>query len=55
MLFAIGIMSPKSEEKVKEDLNVTIRCIPLDAPLEQGRCIITGEPSSRRVIFAKSY
>jgi prolyl-tRNA synthetase len=44
-----------AEEKVKEELNVTIRCIPLDTPLEQGRCILTGQPSSRRVIFAKAY
>ncbi len=46
---------PAVEQKIKEDLNVTIRCIPLNAPLEAGRCIITGEPSRRRVIFAKSY
>ena len=42
-------------EKIKEDLNVTIRCIPLNAPHEEGRCILTGEPSHRRVIFAKAY
>jgi len=46
---------PAVEEQVKQDLNVTIRCIPLDAPNEPGRCVITGEPSQRRVIFAKSY
>ncbi|MBF8263093.1 MAG: proS2 [Parachlamydiales bacterium] len=44
-----------TEQKIKDDLNATIRGIPLDAPHEQGRCILTGEPSSRRVIFAKSY
>jgi len=43
------------ETKVKEDLNVTIRCIPLDAPAEEGRCVISGKPSHRRVIFAKAY
>jgi prolyl-tRNA synthetase len=43
------------ETRVKEDLNVTIRCIPLDAPDEEGRCVISGKPSRRRVIFAKSY
>lgn len=47
--------SPEVEKQVKEDLNVTIRCIPLDAPEEEGKCVITGEPSKRRVIFAKSY
>lgn len=43
------------EEKVKEDLNVTIRCIPLDGPEEEGRCVISGKKSKKRVIFAKSY
>jgi prolyl-tRNA synthetase len=43
------------EEQVKNDLGVTVRCIPLDAQEEQGKCIISGEPSQRRVIFAKSY
>ncbi|MBX9743790.1 MAG: proline--tRNA ligase [Chlamydiales bacterium] len=46
---------PAVEQKIKEDLNVTIRCIPLDTPDEPGCCVITGEPSPRRVIFAKSY
>jgi prolyl-tRNA synthetase len=43
------------EEQVKNDLSVTIRCIPLDAEEEQGKCVISGEPSSRRVLFGKSY
>ncbi len=43
------------EEKIKEDLKVTIRCIPFDAPEEDGKCILTGEPSRRRVVWAKSY
>jgi prolyl-tRNA synthetase len=43
------------ERQVKEDLNVTIRCIPLDLPKEPGMCIFTGRPSAQRVIFAKSY
>ena len=43
------------EEKVKNDLNVTIRCIPLEATAEEGKCVISGRPSQRRVIFAKSY
>jgi prolyl-tRNA synthetase len=47
--------SPTVEETLKNDLNVTIRCIPLDAKAEDGRCVITGEPSKRRVILAKSY
>ncbi|NLG16633.1 MAG: proline--tRNA ligase [Fibrobacter sp.] len=47
--------SSEVEERVKNDLNVTIRCIPLDSGEEEGRCVITGEPSRRRVIFAKAY
>jgi len=43
------------EEKVKDDLNVTIRCIPLNAEEEEGRCVISGKPSKRRVIFGKAY
>ncbi len=43
------------EEQIKEDLKVTIRCIPFDAPEEDGQCILTGEPSKRRVVWAKSY
>ena len=46
---------PAIEQKVKEELNVTIRCIPHHLPLEEGRCLFTGEKSLRRVLFAKSY
>jgi prolyl-tRNA synthetase len=46
---------PAVEEQVKKDLNVTIRCIPLDGEQEEGKCVITGAPSRRRVIYAKSY
>ncbi len=42
------------EEQIKADLKVTIRCIPRDTA-EPGTCIFTGEPSPRRVVFAKSY
>jgi prolyl-tRNA synthetase len=43
------------EEQIKNDLGVTIRCIPLDAPQEEGHCPFTGKKSSRRVIYAKAY
>ncbi len=43
------------EATVKEDLNVTIRCIPLAAEQEAGKCICCGKPSDRRVVFAKAY
>jgi prolyl-tRNA synthetase len=38
-----------------KDLKVTIRCVPLDAPEEAGKCIFTGKPSIKRAIFAKAY
>lgn len=43
------------EAKVKSDLNVTIRCIPLEGDKTPGICIFTGEKSAQRVIFAKAY
>jgi prolyl-tRNA synthetase len=46
---------PEVEEIVKKDLNVTIRCIPFDSPLEEGHCVITGKKSKQRVLFAKAY
>jgi prolyl-tRNA synthetase len=47
--------SREIEEQIKNDLKVTIRVIPLDDSSEQGQCLFTGEPSARRVIWAKSY
>jgi len=43
------------EAKLKQDLNVTIRCIPRKAIPESGQCIFSGEPSHQRVVFAKAY
>jgi prolyl-tRNA synthetase len=43
------------EAKIKQDLSVTIRCIPFDDQYGPGKCIFTGEPSKQRVIFAKAY
>jgi prolyl-tRNA synthetase len=43
------------EEQVKNDLKVTVRVIPFDESAEAGRCIFTGEPSARPVVWAKSY
>jgi prolyl-tRNA synthetase len=43
------------EAKIKTDLNVTIRCIPLTAKKEPGACICCGKPSHARVVFAKAY
>ena len=45
----------ETEEKIKEETTATIRCIPMDAPDEEGKCIYSGKPSHRRVIFARNY
>lgn len=45
----------ETEEKIKEETKATIRCIPLDAEEENGICVYSGKPSTRRVIFAKAY
>lgn len=44
-----------TEEKIKDLTKATIRCIPLDAVEEAGTCVFTGNPSSKRVLFAKAY
>ncbi|HEY5743834.1 MAG TPA: His/Gly/Thr/Pro-type tRNA ligase C-terminal domain-containing protein, partial [Terrimicrobiaceae bacterium] len=43
------------ESQIKDDLKVTIRCIPLDKTSPAGRCIFTDRPSLQRAIWAKSY
>lgn len=48
-------LDPQIEDKLKEQLKVTVRCIPLDGMEEPGKCIFTGKPSKKRVIFAKAY
>ncbi len=45
----------ETEEKIKELTKATIRCIPLEQKEEIGTCILTGNPSTRRVLFAKAY
>jgi len=47
--------SAETEEAIKEKTKATIRCIPLDNPLEDGTCILTGKPSRQRVLFARAY
>ncbi|MEP6735448.1 MAG: proline--tRNA ligase [Chryseolinea sp.] len=47
--------SLETEAKIKEETKATIRCIALDAPDEAGICIYSGEPSSKRVLFARAY
>jgi prolyl-tRNA synthetase len=45
----------ETEEKIKETTKATIRCIPLDNKQEAGTCILTGNPSTQRVLFARAY
>ena len=45
----------ETEVAIKEATKATIRCIPLDAKPEEGKCVFSGKPSSCRVLFAKSY
>lgn len=45
----------KIEEQIKDDLNVTVRCIPLEGGKEKGRCIFSGKESHQRAYFAKAY
>ena len=45
----------ETEEAIKEKTKATIRCIPLNNPQEDGKCILTGKPSTQRVLFARAY
>ncbi len=47
--------SAETEEEIKKLTKATIRCIPIDAKEEEGTCILTGKPSTKRVLFAKAY
>lgn len=47
--------TPETEDKIKELTKATIRCIPFNNPLEDGKCILTGKPSKQRVLFARAY
>ena len=49
--------TPETEEKIKEETKATIRCIPIDSCVceEDGKCVYSGKPSKRRVIFARAY
>ena len=47
--------TPETENKIKELTKATIRCIPFEGKQEEGKCVLTGEKSSQRVLFAKAY
>jgi len=45
----------ETEQMIKGKTKATIRVIPVDEKMEEGKCILTGKPSKQRVVFAKSY
>ncbi|MFN7116849.1 MAG: proline--tRNA ligase [Saprospiraceae bacterium] len=45
----------ETEDKIKELTKATIRCIPLEGEMEEGKCVLTGNPSKQRVLFARAY
>ena len=45
----------ETEEKIKADTKATLRCIPFEGDKTPGKCMVTGRPSARRVVFARSY
>lgn len=45
----------ETEAAIKEQTKATIRCLPFELESSPGRCVLTQEPSSRRVLFAKAY
>ncbi len=47
--------STECEARVKEDTKATTRCIPLDQPEGQGKCIVCGQPAKSKVYFARAY
>lgn len=47
--------TPETEELVKNETKATIRCLPLEGDMTPGKCMVTGKPSARRVLFARAY
>lgn len=45
----------ETEAAIKEETKATIRCIPFDASEESGKCVYSGKPSAKRVVFARAY
>ena len=45
----------ETETLIKDETKATLRCIPFDSPEEEGKCMVTGKPSNRRVLFALAY
>ena len=54
-IYAYWNGSKEVEEKIKKETKATIRCIPFGEDSERGNCIVSGEPSSQKALFAISY
>jgi prolyl-tRNA synthetase len=46
---------PACERKLKDETGATMRCLPLDAPQEPGKCVVCSRPSNARAVFARAY
>ncbi len=44
-----------TEDKIKNETKATIRCIPIEEEKTEGKCMVTGQPSAQRVLFARAY
>jgi prolyl-tRNA synthetase len=47
--------TPETEARIKDETKATVRCIPIDAVQEDGKCIYSGKPSKMRAVFARAY
>lgn len=47
--------TPETEARIKDETKATIRCIPLEGDKTPGVCMVTGKPSTQRVIIARAY
>ncbi|WP_185863357.1 proline--tRNA ligase [Blattabacterium cuenoti] len=54
-IFAHWDGTKKTSQKIQEETEATIRCIPMYNKKEKGKCIYSGNPSLQRVVFSKSY
>ncbi|NBB77169.1 MAG: proline--tRNA ligase, partial [Bacteroidetes bacterium] len=54
-IFAHWDGTEETEAKIKEETKATIRLIPIEDEKEQGKCMVTGDPSPQRVLFARAY
>ncbi len=51
----LDVSNPEVEARLQEETRSTVRCIPFDAPEEEGPCMLTGKLCKNRVIAAQSY